>query len=181
MAAKPLVFSATLPAPANPFKTSNEPGTAVGELARALNLTRAASTSSRATTALLTTPNPNEVVEHWRQAARAAALAEHDTNGAAGERLTSPQAQALASDVAAVTQALVVLDQRYINIPGWERLAERGVSAGRRSRPRSTSASASPITASTTPVGAHRPTSCGSVRSEASSECSRPSTTCWCG
>jgi hypothetical protein len=124
MAAKPLVFSATLPAPANPFKTSNEPGTAVGELARALHLARDASTSPRATTALLTTPNPNEVVEHWRHAARAAALAEHDTNGAAGTRLTSPQAQALTGDVAAVTKALVVLDQRYLNIPGWQRLTE---------------------------------------------------------
>ncbi|MEP9382880.1 hypothetical protein [Nocardioides sp. KR10-350] len=126
MAAKPLIFSATLPAPANPFKTANEPGTAVGELARALRLARDASTSRRATTALLTIPSPNEVVEHWRQAARAAALAEHDTNGAAGARLTSPQAQALVGDVAAVTQALVVLDQRYLNIPGWERLAEPG-------------------------------------------------------
>jgi hypothetical protein len=125
-AAKPLVFSATLPAPANPFKTSNEPGTAVGELARALHLTRDASTSPRATAALLTTPNPNDVVEHWRQAARAAALAAHATIGAAGARLTSPQAQALAGDVAVVTQALVVLDQRYLNIPGWERLAEPG-------------------------------------------------------
>lgn len=126
MAAKPLVFSATLPAPANPFKTANEPGTAVSELARALHLARDASTSLRATTALLTTASPNEVVEHWRQAARAAALAEHDTNGAAGARLTSRQAQALVGDVTAVTQALVVLDQRYLNIPGWERLAEPG-------------------------------------------------------
>jgi hypothetical protein len=126
MAAKPLVFSATLPAPADPFKTANEPGTAVSELARALHLARDASTSPRATTALLTTASPNEVVEHWRQAARAAALAEHDTNGAAGTRLTSPQAQALVGDVAAITQALVVLDQRYLNIPGWERLAEPG-------------------------------------------------------
>lgn len=126
MAAKPLVFSATLPAPANPFKTANEPGAAVSELARALHFARDASTSPRATTALLTTASPNEVVEHWRQAARAAALAEHDTNGAPGARLTSAQAQALVGDVAAVTQALVVLDQRYLNIPRWQRLAEPG-------------------------------------------------------
>jgi hypothetical protein len=126
MAAKPLIFSATLPAPANPFKTANEPGTAVGELARALHLACDAATSPRATTALLTMSGPNELVEHWRQAARAASLAEHDTNGAAGARLTSPQAQALVGDVAAITQALVVLDQRYINVPGWERLSEPG-------------------------------------------------------
>ncbi|MCL2611724.1 MAG: hypothetical protein FWD95_00655 [Nocardioidaceae bacterium] len=126
MAAKPLVFSATLPAPTNPFKASTEPGTAVGELARALNLAREASTAPRATTALLGTATQNNVIEHWRHAARAAALAEHDTNGAAGERLTSPQAQALVGDVAAVTQALVVLDQRYLNIPGWQKLTEPG-------------------------------------------------------
>jgi hypothetical protein len=126
MAAKPLVFSATLPAPANPFKTSNEPGTAVGELARALNLAREASTSLRASTALLAAVSHNDVVERWRRAARAAALAEHDTNGLTGQRLTGPQAEALVGDVAAVTQALVVLDQRYLNIPGWQRLTEPG-------------------------------------------------------
>jgi hypothetical protein len=126
MAAKPLVFSATLPAPANPFQTSNEPGTAVSELARALNRAREASRAPRASTSLLGTISPNEVIEHWRHAARAAALAEHDTNGIAGQRLTGPQAEALVGDVAAVTQALVVLDMRYLNIPGWERLAEPG-------------------------------------------------------
>lgn len=126
MAAKPLVFSATLPAPANPFQTSNEPGTAVSELARALDRARAASTTPRASTSLLGTTSPNEVAEHWRHAALAAALAERDTNGIAGQRLTSPQAEALVGDIAAVTQALVVLDQRYRNVPGWERLTEPG-------------------------------------------------------
>lgn len=125
-AAKPLVFSATLPEPTNPFQTSNEPGTAVSELARALNRAREASRASRASTSLLGTFSPNEVIEHWRHAARAAVLAEHDTNGIAGQRLTGPQAQALVGDVAAVTQALVVLDQRYRNVPGWERLTEPG-------------------------------------------------------
>jgi hypothetical protein len=126
MAAKPLVFSATLPAPANPFQASNEPGTAVGELARALDRARCASTTPCATTELLSASGPNEVVEHWRHAARAAALAEQDTNGVAGHRLTSPQAEALVGDVAAVTQALVVLDQRYLNVPGWKRLVDPG-------------------------------------------------------
>ncbi|WP_310964138.1 hypothetical protein [Nocardioides terrisoli] len=126
MAAKPLVFSATLPAPANPFRTSADRGTAVSELARALGRAREASRTPPASTALLGTAHPNEVVEHWRHAARAAALAEHDTNGVAGLRLTGPQAQAVVGDVAAVTQALVVLDQRYLNVPGWERLTEPG-------------------------------------------------------
>ena len=38
--------------------------------------------------------------------------------------MTAPQAQALVGDVAAITQALVVLDQRYRNTPGWEPLAQ---------------------------------------------------------
>jgi hypothetical protein len=126
MAAKPLVFSATLPAPANPFRTSNNTGTAVSELARALNRAREGSRTPRASSSLLGTTSPNEVIEHWRHAARAAVLAEHDTNGVAGQRLTGPQAEALVGDVAAVTQALVVLDQRYLNIPGWERLTDPG-------------------------------------------------------
>ncbi|MCW2847175.1 MAG: hypothetical protein JWR90_1149 [Marmoricola sp.] len=123
-AAKPLVFSAILPPPANPFQTSNDAGTPVRELARALSRAREASTRPRASISLLGTVSANEVIEHWRQAARAAALAENDTNGIAGQRLTGPQAQALVGDVAAITQALVVLDQRYRNVPGWERLIE---------------------------------------------------------
>jgi len=126
MAAKPLVFSVALPAPANPFRASNDHGAAVSELARALTRARDASRSPLASASLLGTTSLNEVVEHWRRAARAAALAEHDTNGIAGQRLTGPQAEALVGDVAAVTQALVVLDQRYLNIPGWERLTEPG-------------------------------------------------------
>ena len=39
-------------------------------------------------------------------------------------RLSAPQAQTLAGDVAAIMQALVVLDQRYRNTPGWESLAQ---------------------------------------------------------
>lgn len=126
MAAKPLVFSATRPAPANPFRTSTDAGTALSVLARALHRALEASSTPRASASLLGTASSNDVIEHWRHAARAAALAEHDTNGSAGRRLTGAQAQALVGDVAAVTQALVVLDQRYLNVPGWQKLAEPG-------------------------------------------------------
>jgi hypothetical protein len=180
MAAKPLVFSATLPAPANPFKMSNEPGTAVGELARALHLARDASTSPHATTALLTTPNPNEVVEHGRQAARAAALAEHDTNGAAGARLSSPRPRRSPVTSPRSPKHSSYSTSATSTSPAGKGSPNQAVSAGPPSRPHSTSALASPITASTTPAGVHAPTSCGSVRSEASWERSRPSTTCSC-
>jgi len=126
LAAKPLVFSTALPAPANPFRASNEAGAAVSELARALHAARDASTAGHATMEMLSTPSDNAVVEHWRSAARAAALAEHDTNGSAAVALTAAQAEALVGDVAAITQALVMLDHRYSNTPGWEKLADRG-------------------------------------------------------
>lgn len=126
LASKPLVFSAALPAPANPFRASNEAGAAVSELARALHVAHEASTAGHATLELLSTPSGNPAVEHWRGAASAAALAEHDTNGLAGVALTAAQAEALVGDIAAVTQALVMLDHRYANTPGWEKLADRG-------------------------------------------------------
>jgi hypothetical protein len=125
MAAKPLVFSTALPAPANPFRASNEDGAAVSELARALHVARDASTAGQATLEMLNSPSDNGVVEHWRNVANAAALAEHDTNGSAAGALTAAQAEALVGDVAAITQALVMLDHRYSNTPGWEKLADR--------------------------------------------------------
>jgi hypothetical protein len=117
LAAKPLLFSASMPAPANPFRASEDHGTAVAELARALNHTSRASSAGRASMEMLNARSDNQVVERWRHAARAAALAEHDTNGDAAVRLTAAQAQALVADVAAITQALIVLDQRYGNTP----------------------------------------------------------------
>lgn len=126
LAAKPLVFSSVLPAPANPFRASSEPRAAVSELARALHVARDSSTAGYATLELLSNPSDNAVVEHWRGVASAAALAEHDTNGPAGVTLTAAQAEALVGDVAAVTQALVMLDHRYSSTPGWEKLADRG-------------------------------------------------------
>jgi len=123
-AAKPLVFSVSTPVPANPFRATTDLGP-VHEFARALDHTRQHSTAPLPSLDQLTTSSGNELVEHWRHAARAAALAEHDTNGAQlASRLTAAQANALVSDVAAITQALIVLDQRYTNTPGWERLAQ---------------------------------------------------------
>ena len=71
-----------------------------------------------------TTPSGNDVVEHWRLAARAAALAEHDTAPDLAVHLTAAQARTIAGDVAAISQALVVLDRRYRNTPDWESLAD---------------------------------------------------------
>jgi hypothetical protein len=124
-AASPLMFSNLPTKPANPFRTGRPSVTAAGELARALNHARTQSSASPASSELLTTPSGNPVVEPWRQAARAAALAEHDTGGELATRMNVPQAQALVGDVAAIAQGLVVLDHRYRNTPGWESLSQR--------------------------------------------------------
>lgn len=71
----------------------------------------------------LNTPHHLPLVEHWRQVARAAALGEHDFDAGLGHGgLDARQTQTLVSDIAATVRALVVLDQRYSNIPGWEQL-----------------------------------------------------------
>ena len=126
-AAHPLAFSNMPPAQPNPFRSVGAAGSdanATGELARALNLAESQSTAVRAPAAALVSPHDNPIVEHWRLAARAAALAEHDTSAQVASQMTATQAQALVGDVAALTQAIVVLDQRYRNTPGWERLAQ---------------------------------------------------------
>ncbi|WP_244928555.1 hypothetical protein [Nocardioides sp. W7] len=126
-AASPLAFSNMPPPQRNPFRSVGAPGshlTAAGELARAIDLAKQQSTASPASTDALATPNANPMVDHWRLAARAAALAEHDTSERVSAQMTTPQAQALVGDAAALTQALVVLDQRYKNTPGWEPLSQ---------------------------------------------------------
>ncbi|MBD3915901.1 hypothetical protein [Nocardioides hwasunensis] len=67
----------------------------------------------------LTAPHRNRLVEHWRQVARAAALAEADLDGMGEQAITHPQAGALVGDVATIVQALVVLDRRYHRVHGW--------------------------------------------------------------
>lgn len=126
-AASPLAFSNMPPAHSNPFRSvgvSSAHPTAAGELARALDLARQQSTARPASTDELAGPSANPTVDRWRLAARAAALAEHDTSEQVSAQMTAPQAQALVGDVAALTQALVVLDQRYKNTPGWEPIAQ---------------------------------------------------------
>lgn len=121
--ARPLAFTNLSKKPSNPFLLGDDDKPLVSELERALELTRAASPSPLPSLDELTTPHPNQLVEHWRNAARAAALAEHDTGPDIHGRLSTPESHALIGDVAAITQALVVLDQRYGNTPGWEPLS----------------------------------------------------------
>jgi len=122
--ARPTAFSNLRSGPRNPFRLPGPDASPPYQFAIALNVAISESTARLPTLKELTAPHSNPVVERWREAARAAALAEHDTNGGAiAGRLTLSQAQALVSDVAAIAQALVVLDQRYTGTPGWEPLA----------------------------------------------------------
>lgn len=121
--ARPLAFANVPAKPADPFRASDNHGAAVDELARSLDFARAESTTKAASSIEFTTPSENELIEHWRLAARAAALAEHDTAPDKALHLTAAQGRAVAGDVAAVSQALVVLDRRYRNTPEWESLA----------------------------------------------------------
>lgn len=123
--ASPMLFTNLPPRAPNPFKPNGRSSPAI-ELTRALAHAQTESTAAPASTERLTTASKNPVVEGWRQVARAAALAEHDTTTNLADRLTTQQAQALVGDVAAIAQALVVLDQRYKHIPGWEPLSESG-------------------------------------------------------
>lgn len=120
--ARPLTFPNIPQKPADPFRAASDHGAAVAELARALEAARDQATR-QASSQEFTTPSANNVVEHWRLAARAAALAEHDTAPDQATHLTAAQARTIAGDVAAISQALVVLDRRYRSTPGWEPLA----------------------------------------------------------
>lgn len=71
----------------------------------------------------ITTAQELPLLEHWRQVARAATLGEHDfgTDLEYGA-LDARQTHTLIGDIAVTVRALVVLDQRYATIPGWEKL-----------------------------------------------------------
>jgi hypothetical protein len=68
-----------------------------------------------------------ELVDLWRQAARACALGEHDFDAGVGYgRLSEAQCLTVIHDVAEIARALVGLDRRYANIPGWQQLKDPG-------------------------------------------------------
>lgn len=83
------------------------------------------SASTRPTLDELTTGQRFPLVECWRQAARACALGEHDFDaGVDYGRLSDDQCLTVVHDAAEITRALVGLDRRYANIPGWQSLKE---------------------------------------------------------
>jgi hypothetical protein len=84
-----------------------------------------ASTAGLARSEELLTPQRFTTVEAWRQAARAAALGEHDFAAGVGYgRLSKGQCMTVLKDAADVVRGLVALDRRYGGVPGWERLRQ---------------------------------------------------------
>ncbi|MFT4264087.1 MAG: hypothetical protein QM572_11945 [Nocardioides sp.] len=122
-AALPGAASALQPTGSDPFRLPERRHNALEALDRSVGQARHASSTALPSLADLTTPHTLDMVEHWRHVARAAALGEHDfTAGLGHGSLDASQLRTLVGDVAATVQALVVLDQRYAAIPGWERL-----------------------------------------------------------
>ncbi|MFL6108019.1 MAG: hypothetical protein ACJ716_01645 [Marmoricola sp.] len=67
------------------------------------------------------------MVDLWRHAARACALGEHDFDaGVDYGRLSEAECMTVIHDAAEITRALVGLDRRYSNIPGWKHLKGPG-------------------------------------------------------
>ncbi len=75
----------------------------------------------------LATCHRNILVETWRQAATASALGEHDfPAGIDYTRLDGNESRAVLKDAADFVRGLVILDQRYKNVPGWQHLKSPG-------------------------------------------------------
>ncbi|KQW42611.1 hypothetical protein ASC77_23370 [Nocardioides sp. Root1257] len=124
----PMTFVNQPPRRSNPFRAAvaGAGASPAGELARSIDVALAGDTSRCASVEQLTVPTGHPHVELWRDVAKAAVLAEHDTAPAIAATMTAPQAQAVVADVAAIVQALVVLDQRHSDTPEWQFLKQSG-------------------------------------------------------
>ena len=96
------------------------------DLGRRLTAAVQASTAGLPPIVELTTQQEFAMVESWRQAARAAALGEHDFTDVGHGRLSDAECRTVLTDVSDITRGLVALDRRYALIPGWETLQGQG-------------------------------------------------------
>src|SRR3546814_3586418 len=84
------------------------------ELRYRLAAARSAYAAPLPTVDQLATPHPNYLVDLWRQAAKGAALGEHDfAAGLSYGHLTDAQAMTVLKDASAITRALTGLDRRH--------------------------------------------------------------------
>ncbi|GGD24225.1 hypothetical protein [Nocardioides daphniae] len=123
-AVAPYAVPAAATPPPDPFSPYAPTHGALIALRYALTQAVAAA-GARADLDQLTTSQDHRLVECWRNAARGAALAEHDhAADLTSLHLTPAQQQTLIGDVAAVTQALVILDRRNHRQSGWTALPQ---------------------------------------------------------
>lgn len=176
--ARPLTFPNVPQKPADPFRAATDHGAAVADLARALHGAREQATTPPASSPEFTTLSANTVFEHWRLAARAAALAEHDTAPDQAIHLTATQARTIAGDVAAISRLSSSSTAGIATPPDGSPSPGAIDSAGRRSPRPWTSASGSLTTASTKLGGARGPSPSADQQSRECSASSKPSTTC---
>ena len=109
------------------YAAATRPREPVDELRYRLMRTIEGSASGLPRLADLTTAHDHAMVETWRQAARVAALGEHDFGAGVGRgKLSEAECRAVAKDAADIVRGLVKLDERYANIPGWHFLKDRG-------------------------------------------------------
>src|SRR3546814_2024051 len=96
------------------------------ELRYSLAAARSAYAAPLPTVDQLATPHPNYLVDLWRQAAKGAALGEHDfAAGLSYGHLTDAQAMTVLKDASEITRALTGLDRRYAAaMRGWEPIDE---------------------------------------------------------
>ena len=96
------------------------------ELRHRLDQARTAYTAPLPGLDQIATPHPNHVVDLWRQAAKAAALGEHDFSaGLDYGNLTERQAMTVLKDASEVARALTGLDRHYsAAVHGWEPITE---------------------------------------------------------
>ena len=74
---------------------------------------------------LLASPHHNQLMDTWQRIARAATVEERDFSAGVNlGDLTPEQARTVLKDAADLTRALVILDPRYANVPGWQHLKE---------------------------------------------------------
>ena len=111
----------------NPEGTTGRSRGPAGELRYRLVAAIDASPAGLPTLEDLNTPQNFQMVDTWRHAARAAALGEHDFGAGVGYgRLSEHQCKTVRRDAAEIAWALVGLDRRYANIPGWQSLKDQG-------------------------------------------------------
>ena len=128
---------------------------------------------------LLDAPHRVDLLDGWQRLARAAALGEHDfTAGVSYGQLTPAQNRRVVKDAADLTRALVLIDDRYRHVPGWQHL--KGVTGlGRAAEHVSQILEHQNLAAVSTPaVGDPLRASFTGAHLRASPEWSRRSTTC---